>query len=140
MPSQDTMAILLVEDNMGDVLLFREAAEAAGLKHELQVVSDGLTAMQVILRYADIDQPRRPDLIVLDLNLPGRTGREVLKEMAGLPALRALPVAVLTTSASESGIAADFPELRVDFAAKTPHFRDLVDIVHRFARFALGGQ
>jgi CheY-like chemotaxis protein len=138
MSATDTLAILLVEDNMGDVLLFREAAEAAGLKHELRVVGDGLTAMEVILRYAGPDQPARPDLIVLDLNLPGRSGREVLQEMAHLPALRTLPVAVLTTSSSEAGIAADFPELRVDFAAKTPHFRELVEIIHRFARFATG--
>jgi CheY-like chemotaxis protein len=136
MSATDTLAILLVEDNKGDVLLFREAAEAAGLKHELHVVYDGLTAVEVIQQYAGPDHAPRPDLIVLDLNLPGRTGREVLQEMTNLPTLHALPVAVLTTSNSESGIAADFPELRVDFAAKTPHFNDLVEIVNRFARFA----
>jgi CheY-like chemotaxis protein len=138
MPSTDTLAILLVEDNDGDVLLFREAAEAAGLKHELRVVTDGTAAVEVIHQYAGADQPHRPDLIVLDLNLPGCSGREILEEMTNLPALWALPVAVLTTSASEAGIGADFPELRVDFAAKTPHFRDLVEIVNRFARFAGG--
>jgi CheY-like chemotaxis protein len=140
MLATDTLQILLVEDNKGDVLLFREAAEAAGLKHELRVVGDGLTAMEIIQQYADPGHTPPPDLIVLDLNLPGRTGREVLEEMTTVPALRSLPVAVLTTSSSESGIAADFPELRVDFAAKTPHFRDLVEIVHRFARFAQGGR
>ena len=140
MLATDTLTILLVEDNKGDVLLFREAAEAAGLKHELHVVADGLTAMEVIHRYAGPDKPDRPDLIVLDLNLPGRSGREVLEEMATVPALRALPVAVLTTSNTESGIAADFPQLKVDFAAKTPHFADLVEIVHRFARFAADGK
>ena len=83
---------------------------------------------------------QRPDLMVLDLNvLPGRSGREVLGEMMKLPELRAIPVAILTTAASEDNIAAEYPGMRVDFAAKTPHFDELAEIIRRFARFARGG-
>ena len=129
MPSKDTLDILLVEDNKGDVLLFREAAEAAGLKHELRVIGDGLTAVEVLHQYARASNHQPPDLIVLDLNLPGRTGREVLAEMTNLPSLRALPVAVLTTSESESQVCDLYCAGRCLYFTKTDDFSRLQEIV-----------
>jgi chemotaxis family two-component system response regulator Rcp1 len=79
---------------------------------------------------------RGPDLVILDLNLPGKTGRQIMAEMEVAAELRALPVAVLTTSHNESGIGKEFPGLRSTFAAKTPDFRQLVEIIERFKEFA----
>jgi CheY-like chemotaxis protein len=127
--------ILLVEDNAGDVFMVREALEEAAFPHVLHVVNDGQAAMDYLRRQA-AEGGQWPDLVVLDLNLPGKTGREVMAEMQAEPDLKAVPVAVLTTSRSESQIGRDFPALRSTFASKTPDFQQLVAIVRRFREFA----
>ena len=96
--------ILLVEDSPGDVRLTKEALDEASVRNTLHVVHDGVEAM-AFLRcegiYADASEP---DLILLDLNLPRKTGREVLAEIKQDPALMRIPVVVLTTSAAERDI------------------------------------
>jgi len=92
--------ILLVEDNPADVRLTQEALREGKVKNNLSVARDGEEALAFLRRY---DAPR-PDLILLDLNLPRRDGREVLKEIKDDPQLRMIPVVVLTTSAAESDI------------------------------------
>lgn len=97
--------ILLVEDNEGDVRLTREALQEAKVRNNLAVVRDGQEALDYLRRPSeDGDKPPRPDLILLDLNLPRKDGREVLAELKSDPALRRLPVVVLTTSSSEKDI------------------------------------
>lgn len=91
--------ILLVEDNAADVRLLREAFLEQGVSVELMVASDGEDATQVLR-----DPRRRPDLILLDLNLPRKDGREVLAEIKADPALRSIPVLVLTSSEAELDI------------------------------------
>ena len=97
--------ILLVEDNEGDVRLTREALQEAKVRNNLAVVRDGEEALDYLRRPGPEGiKPARPDLILLDLNLPKKDGREVLAELKRDPDLRRLPVVVLTTSASEKDI------------------------------------
>jgi len=92
--------ILLAEDNPGDVLLFREALRSSNLACELIVAQDGEKALQLLENAGTPDSSARPDLIVLDINLPKRSGQEVLRWVRGNPGLAAVPVMILTSSAS----------------------------------------
>ena len=96
--------ILLVEDNPGDVRLTREALAEAKVRNNLAVVPDGVEALSYLRRQGSFTDSPRPDLVLLDLNLPKKDGREVLAELKNDPALRRLPVVVLTTSSAEKDI------------------------------------
>jgi chemotaxis family two-component system response regulator Rcp1 len=96
--------ILLVEDNPGDVRLTREALKEGKILNELNVVEDGVEALAFLRREGRYADAVRPDLILLDLNLPKKDGREVLQEIKGDGALKKIPVVVLTTSAAERDI------------------------------------
>jgi chemotaxis family two-component system response regulator Rcp1 len=96
--------VLLVEDSPGDVRLTREAFKDAKVHGTLHVVVDGADAMLFLKREAPYAAAPRPDLILLDLNLPRKDGREVLKEIKESPALQVIPVVILTTSASEQDV------------------------------------
>ena len=98
------MEVLLVEDSPGDVRLTREAFTDAKVHINLHVVSDGADAMAFLNHEGQHAKAPRPDLILLDLNLPKKNGREVLAEIKESPALKAIPVVILTTSASEADI------------------------------------
>jgi CheY-like chemotaxis protein len=128
------LTILLVEDNAADVYLVREALVATGVPNALHVVRDGVAAMEFLRQAVAGSEP--PDLVILDLNLPRKSGREVMAEIEASPELRDLPVAVLSTSHFENEIGKEFPLLRSTFAAKTPDFRELVEILRRFRDFA----
>lgn len=130
------LRILLVEDNLGDVMLVREALATAGVCHQLHVARDGEEAVKFLKRSSPFDSAPRPDVMILDLNLPRRTGREVMAELSKCEILRPIPVAVLTTSRIDHGIAADFPRLRCLYNLKTPDFQDLVVTVKQIERFA----
>lgn len=96
--------ILLVEDSPGDVRLTQEAMRDAKVKNNLHVVSDGMEATSFLWRQGKHVHALRPDLILLDLNLPKKGGREVLEEIKKDPSLKSIPVVVLTTSAAEEDI------------------------------------
>lgn len=96
--------ILMVEDNPGDVRLTREVLRECKLRNNLSVVDDGEAAMEYLRREAGYDDVTRPDLILLDLNLPRKDGREVLAEVKSDPELRRIPVVVLTSSEAEEDI------------------------------------
>jgi two-component system, chemotaxis family, response regulator Rcp1 len=96
--------ILLVEDNPGDVRLTQEAFKDGRVLVNLTVASDGVEAMEVLMRRGKFDQTPRPDLILLDLNLPKKSGREVLKEIKANDDLKRIPVIVMTTSKAEADI------------------------------------
>jgi chemotaxis family two-component system response regulator Rcp1 len=96
--------VLLVEDSSGDVRLTREAFKDAKVHINLHVVSDGTKAMAFLLRQGEHANAPRPDLVLLDLNLPKKDGREVLQEIKESPTLKSIPVVILTTSASEADI------------------------------------
>lgn len=96
--------ILLVEDNPGDVRLTLEAFKENKLRNHLHVVGDGEEAMAFLRRESQYADAPRPDLILLDLNLPKKDGREVLAEVKGDPDLKRIPVVILTVSAAEEDV------------------------------------
>jgi chemotaxis family two-component system response regulator Rcp1 len=96
--------VLLVEDSPGDVRLTREAFKDAKVHINLHVASDGAEAMDFLNHEGKHSSVPRPDLILLDLNLPKKDGREVLEEIKQSPGLKSIPVVILTTSASDADI------------------------------------
>ena len=96
--------VLLVEDSPGDARLTREAFKDAKVHINLHVAPDGAKAMAFLKREGEHANALRPDLILLDLNLPKKDGREVLAEIKESPTLKSIPVVVLTTSSSEADI------------------------------------
>jgi chemotaxis family two-component system response regulator Rcp1 len=99
-----SIEILLVEDNPGDVRLTKEALKDAKVLNNLHVASDGIEALAFLQRQGKYEDAVRPDLILLDLNLPKKDGREVLAEIKTHPGLRCIPVVILTTSKAEEDI------------------------------------
>jgi CheY-like chemotaxis protein len=96
--------ILMVEDNPGDVRLTREALKEARIRNRLHAVSDGVEALAFLRRQGKYADAPRPRLVLLDLNLPRKSGRETLAEMKADPGLRRIPVVILTTSTDEQDI------------------------------------
>jgi CheY-like chemotaxis protein len=93
--------ILLVEDNPGDVRLTREALKEGKVLNNLHVAMDGMEALAFLKQEGEYRQAVRPDIVLLDLNLPKKDGREVLAEIKADPELRRIPVVILTTSKAE---------------------------------------
>ena len=102
------LQVLLVEDNPGDVRLTEEAFKDAKVQLEMHVAVDGIEAMEFLHREGKFSESPRPDLILLDLNLPRKDGRDVLAEVKGDPALMTIPVVILTTSASDVDIESSY--------------------------------
>ncbi len=96
--------ILLVEDNPADVRLTEEALSEGNIPYHLKVAGDGEEALAVLRKIGDYQDAARPDLILLDLNLPRKDGRECLAEIKADPELKRIPVVVLTTSQAEADI------------------------------------
>lgn len=96
--------ILMVEDNPGDVRLTREALKDAKVSNSLRVVEDGAAALDFLYRRNGYGNAPRPDLILLDLNLPKKNGREVLEEIKQDAQLKTIPVVILTTSQAEEDV------------------------------------
>lgn len=103
-PQPRPVEVLLVEDDAGDELMTREAFEDNRIGNTLHVVRDGLEALDFLYQREDHTEAPRPDLILLDLNLPKYDGRQVLEKIKSDPELSAIPVVVLTTSAAEEDI------------------------------------
>jgi CheY-like chemotaxis protein len=101
MSTVSPIQILLVEDNPGDVRLTREVLKDGRIRNTLNVVGDGVEALAFLRREGEYADAGLQDLVLLDLNLPKKDGREVLKEMKADPALRRIPVIILTTSSAE---------------------------------------
>jgi two-component system, chemotaxis family, response regulator Rcp1 len=103
-PASAPIDILLVEDNPGDVRLTKEALSDANVLNRLTVATDGLEALAALRREGRFANAPRPDIILLDLNLPRKDGRAVLAEIKKDPDLRRIPVIVLTTSKAEEDV------------------------------------
>ncbi len=99
-----TVEILLVEDNLGDIRLTQEALRDSQLHNHLHIARDGLEAMMFLRREGQYDTAPHPDLILLDLNLPRKDGREVLQDIKADEYLRRIPVVVLTTSEADEDV------------------------------------
>lgn len=103
-PSGQPIDILLVEDDPGDELMTREAFEDNKIGNTLHVARDGQQALDFLYRHGEFPDAPRPDLILLDLNLPKYDGRQILEKIKSDPELSHIPVVVLTTSAAEEDI------------------------------------
>ena len=129
--------ILLVEDDPGDVLLTREAFTDNKLRNRLIVFGDGREALCYLRRQDPFRDATRPDLILLDLNLPGLDGRDLLTALASDPELADVPVVVLTNSLAERDILRSRELSVTDYVAKPVDFFRLIDIVKRVEQFAV---
>ena len=96
--------ILLVEDSPADIMITQDALSEARVLNTINVVEDGVEALAFLRREPPYTEARRPDLILLDLNLPRKSGREVLAEIKADPLLRTIPVVVLTTSQADEDV------------------------------------
>ena len=132
--------ILLVEDSPTDVMLTREAMEQYKVLNPLDIVEDGVEAMDYLKgrgKYAD-QQATRPGLIILDLNLPRMSGREVLYELKQDPELRNIPVVVLTTSKSEEDVIKSYCLHANCYITKPVDFAKFIEVVRSISEFWFG--
>jgi two-component system response regulator len=129
------LGVLLVEDDPGDVLIAREALQAAKLDTRLDVVSDGVQAMEFLRRQGDYADRDRPDLILLDLNLPRMSGHEVLAEVKADPDLRRIPIVVLTTSTSVDDVVKSYDLHANVYVAKPVDFNAFAQVVKKIDEF-----
>lgn len=127
--------ILLVEDNPGDVRLTREALKEEKICNKLHVTMDGEVAMDFLYRRNGFAQAPRPDIILLDLNLPKKDGREVLAEIKQDPCLRTIPVVILTTSDAEDDIVKAYDLHANCYINKPVDLQKFMDIVKRIESF-----
>lgn len=128
-PETEPITVLLVEDDPGDVVLIQEAFEHNKVRNTLHVAGDGVEAME-FLRSGS-----RPDLILLDLNLPRKDGREVLAEVKGDAALRSIPVVVLTTSKAEEDILRSYDLHANAYVTKPVDFNRFIEVVRQIDEF-----
>jgi CheY-like chemotaxis protein len=131
----EAIEVLLVEDDPGDVLMTREAFEQHKLRNTLHVVSDGVEALSFLRQEGDYADVPRPDLVLLDLNLPRKDGREVLAEIKADPQLRRTPVVVLTTSEAEEDVLRSYDLHANAYVAKPVDFDQFIDVVRRIDSF-----
>ncbi|HYQ64945.1 response regulator [Actinophytocola sp.] len=133
--SLDVVDVLLVEDDDGDVLMTREAFEHHKIRNKLHVVQDGEEALEFLHREGRYVDAPRPGLILLDLNLPRRDGREVLAELKADPELRVIPVVVLTTSEAEEDILRSYSLHANAYVSKPVDFDRFIDVIRQIDDF-----
>jgi CheY-like chemotaxis protein len=126
-----------VEDNPGDVRLTAEALRRGRVANTRHVVDDGDKALAFLRREGEYADAPRPGVVLLDLNLPGFDGRDVLAEIKSDPALRRLPVIVLTTSAADRDIASSYDLGANCFISKPVELSEFLDVVKSFEGFWL---
>jgi CheY-like chemotaxis protein len=130
--------VLLVEDDPGDVLLVREALADHTAGRHLSVVSDGVEAMEYVRREGEYTNSPRPGLVLLDLNLPRKSGGEVLVELKSDPSLATIPVVVLTTSDSEEDVLRSYQHHANAYVTKPVDYTRFADTLHEIGDFFVG--
>ncbi|ELZ10486.1 response regulator receiver protein [Natrinema thermotolerans DSM 11552] len=127
--------ILLVEDNPGDVRLTKEAFKQGRIENDLYVVSDGTEALEFLSKHGEYADAPRPDLILLDLNLPGKDGEDVLEDLKADPKLQSIPVIVLTSSRAEEDIARSYELHANAYLTKPVDPDEFIETVRAFEKF-----
>jgi two-component system response regulator len=135
-PDADRMIeILLVEDDPGDVVMTREAFQDYKVRNNLHVVNDGVEAMSFLRQQGEFADRPRPDLVLLDLNLPKMDGREVLEAIKSDPALASIPVVVLTTSENEDDVLRSYSLHANAYVTKPVDFERFIEVVRHIDEF-----
>jgi len=129
--------ILLVEDNPGDVRLTKEALKDAKVRNNLNVAMDGVDALAFLRKQGKFAAAARPDLILLDLNLPRKNGREVLEEIKTDPAFQHIPVVILTTSRAEQDVLESYRLRANAFVTKPVDLEQFLKVVSSIEQFWL---
>ncbi|MDX1674848.1 MAG: response regulator [Longimicrobiales bacterium] len=129
--------ILLVEDNPGDIDLTLEALEEARVSNTVEVVEDGVEALRYLRQEGPYTDASPPDLVLLDLNLPRKDGREVLEEIKADPSLRRIPVVVLTTSDSEKDVLESYERHAAAYIVKPVNFDQFANVIRSIEGFWL---
>ena len=129
--------ILLVEDNLGDIRLIEEVFKDAKIENNMQVAQDGEKAMKILRREGKHANTNRPDLILLDLNLPKMNGKEVLREIKEDENLKCIPVIILTTSTSEADLLETYKYNANCYINKPFDFDHLLNVINNIEDFWL---
>lgn len=134
-PYSHPIEVLLVEDNPGDVRLTQEAFKEGKLVNRLSVVRDGVEATDFLWRRGEFTKAPRPDLILMDLNLPKKNGRELLQEIKSDPDLRRIPVMVLTTSRAAQDLRKAYNLHANCYITKPDGLQQFLDMVRSIEHF-----
>lgn len=137
MPDREPVEILLAEDNPGDVKLTRKALEKGRLANNLHVVNDGVETMEFLRGEGEYEGRPRPDLVLLDLNMPRKDGREVLEEIKESEQLKRIPVVVLTSSEAEEDVIRSYDLHANAYLTKPVDFDGFIDVVGTLEEFWL---
>jgi two-component system, chemotaxis family, response regulator Rcp1 len=129
--------ILLVEDNLGDVRLTQEALKEGKIRNELSIAKDGVEALQLLKQEGEFADASRPDLILLDLNMPRKDGRELLADIKADPELRSIPVVILTTSTDEGDVLKTYNQHANCYIAKPVELGQFIEVVKSIENFWL---
>ena len=133
--SEAKFVVLIAEDNPTDVMIMREALEGAKVMVELHAVADGVEALEFLRRMGKYKAMPRPDLILLDLNMPRKNGHEVLAEVKGNLEFRKIPVVMLTTSEAEDDVAKAYANNVNCYIRKPVDFENFVQVVRSIEQF-----
>lgn len=136
-PQVEPADILLVEDNPGDIRLSREAFKDGHIANTLHVVEDGVEALDFLFQRNDHADAPRPDLVLLDLNLPRKNGAEVLAELHDDPIRRRIPIIVLTSSQAEKDVVTSYELCASGYLTKPVDPDEFIDQIRRLERFWL---
>src|SRR3954463_11019366 len=130
----DSLRILLVEDSPSDARLIREALKETALQVQITLARDGVEAMEY-LRQSEVGLVNRPDIILLDLNLPRKNGREVLAEVKAAPHLKQIPVLIMTSSKADEDIRQAYSLNANCYITKPANLQDYVNVVRSIEDF-----
>lgn len=133
--AESRIEVLLVEDDPGDVLMTREAFQDYKVRNQLHVVNDGVEAMAFLRREGRYADRPRPDLVLLDLNLPRMDGRQVLEAIKTDPALASIPVVVLTTSENDDDVTQSYSLHANAYVTKPVDFTRFIEVVRHIDNF-----
>ena len=125
----------MVEDNRADVVLLKEALSACELTYRISVAQDGVEALDFLCRRAEFAQAPKPELIILDLNLPRKGGREVIAEIMPDQELRKIPLIILTSSRADQDIPATFGLPQDCYMIKPSNFRGYIELAGQIEAF-----
>jgi CheY-like chemotaxis protein len=135
---RESITILIADDDEDDILLTRQALVASRLSNELRVVRDGEELMRYLLHegeYRNLESSPRPGVILLDLNMPKKNGREAIAEIKSIPSLRQIPILILTTSRAEQDITEMYDLGASSYIAKPVGFQSLVSVMQQLGKY-----